>query len=370
MLSKIRSRLGQFVDTRPYAAVRPWLKEPFVRESTRSNGVLLRIRPFETDQGIVDGAGFLRSLHDVSTTLRGKNASSTTSFEVWFDRGRLGFYLHAATADAAAKLRRRIGSHYTDAEVVEVTDDPAFPVVDPGDFAAGARIESQRVTYYPIRQHHVEGFEEDPYGDLTGELLAGDDTSVVTQIVFRPAKDSWTSGSRCRRDGVDELAYSLRQGTSVGWLNPRRRPPTESDKRAAELIERQRGRQAFHTNVRVLAVSPEPDEARARAAGVAGVFTKRYNSPTGQGFTDVPVHHRVDRFRARKLRMFLRRMAERRLLDRGMTLTVDELAGIAHVPGEGLETSAVDWRRSRRGGHVPPEAAEFDPTARGEHGDV
>jgi hypothetical protein len=346
-----------------YDATQLNFEEPFVQSPESMPGILLRIRPFKENQGIVDGAGLLQSVHDVTTNVRGKNTSDHHSFEVWYDEGKIKFYMHAATEAAADKFRRRVGNNYANSEVFPVEGGTAFPVIDPDEYVAGAWLEMEKLPYYPIRHHNSEGFETDPYGEITSEMLSLDESKVVTQVVFRPAKQSWTDGDRFKHNSVDDLAHALRQGTSVGWLNPRTRPASEKDKQAAKTIEQQRGQQAFHANIRVLAISSDKNEAEARARGVAGMFRKYYNAITEQGLDDTPVWHRKDGKRAKQLRQHVTRMADREWIDRRMILTVDELAGVAHIPNNEIETPNIDWRYTQRGDRVPADTDQYEHAA-------
>jgi hypothetical protein len=355
------SRLSQILfGSSQYDASQLQIDDPFVQRPESAPGVLLRIRPFKENQGVIDGAGLLQSVHDVTTNLRGKNTSDHHSFEVWFDEGKIKFYMHAATEAAADKFRRRVGNNYANSEVFPVEEGHAFPVIAPDEYVAGAWLEMEKIPYYPIRHYNSQEFEADPYGEITSEMLSLDDSKVVTQVVFRPAKQSWTSGDRFKHNSVDDLAHALRQGTSVGWLNPRTRPASQKDKQAAKTIEQQRGQQAFHVNIRILAVSPDQEEAEARAHGVAGMFRKFYNGITEQGLNDTPVWHRTEDKRASKLHDHVTRMADREWIDRQMIMTVNELAGVAHIPNDDIETPNIDWRHTQRGDRIPADAGQYD----------
>ncbi|ELY99868.1 hypothetical protein C480_19709 [Natrialba aegyptia DSM 13077] len=67
-------------------------QEAFSQRQADTSGTLLRIRPYKENEGVVDGAGVLQSVHDVTTNFRGKNTSDHHSFEVWFDEGKIKFY--------------------------------------------------------------------------------------------------------------------------------------------------------------------------------------------------------------------------------------------------------------------------------------
>lgn len=337
-------------------AVRLGYDERVVYED--SPGVLLRIRPHKDNDGIEDGEQMLQALHEVRTDLLGRNRSPAHSFEVWFHESRLAFHLHAASRDAAEKFKRRFRNTYPNTDIHEVAGGPTLPPIDADDYVAGAVVDTEAMPYYPIRSYEDEGFAQDPYGDILAEMVSDEDTSVVTQVVFRSAKPDWTRGSLLGRDSVDEIAEAKRQGSSVGWLNPEIRDPSEKDREAARIIEQQRGEQGFHVNLRVLVASPDRQEARMRASGVASMFGKFYNSVTEQGLRSIPVGANLFVPSRRAVRKHLKRVHERQWVDRDTIMTPAELAGLAHVPNDDVNMPAVDWSNMVAGSGVPADVPQ------------
>ena len=314
-------------------------------------GVHLRIRPYRENDGMADAAALLQSVHDVREKgLRGKNVSDAHSFELWFHEGKIKFFMHARTPEAADKFRRRVSSSYANSQVTEMTDGVAFPRIRPRDFVSAAELSLKRSYYFPIRHFNGEGFERDPYSQVTSELLSTDETRIVLQVIFRPASDTWTEGGAIRNKGsIDDVAESLRQGKVKGWLNPRIRDASKKDRDAATLIENQRGHPGFHTNLRVLAISPDEYEAVSRARGIAQMFARYYNSKTEQGFDHHPVANS-------EIDALIQRMLAREWHDNQMILTVDELASAAHIPNEDVNTPKIDWRFTKSGSELPADA--------------
>ena len=106
------------------------LDESYTQTVDETPGVLLGIRPYKDNQGIVDGAAMLQSLHDVRTKgLRDTNISQHHSFELWFDEEKLKFYMHAADESAANKFRRRVANSYSNTQVFRVEGGDAFPQI-------------------------------------------------------------------------------------------------------------------------------------------------------------------------------------------------------------------------------------------------
>lgn len=332
-------------------------------------GTLLRVRPSDSQSAIADAVPMFRALHEVDTTLTGRNACDHHAFEGWFHEGTIEWYGYATTATAADTFRRRIATAYPDSEIAAVEEKPAFPAVEPDDYVAGAWLSTRQVPAYPIRQHDVEGFEADPYGDLTAELCSREDSSVVVQVLFRPAKRSWADGDRFKRNSVEDIAEAYTGETSVGVLDPRLRESTKRERRIAEIATDQRSDPAFHVTVRVAAISSVQAEATERVRGVGRVFETAYDGLSGQGFATTPVWSRWRGRHETALRRHLARMAERAWVDRGSVLTVDELAGVAHLPPCDVETGTIDRVSGTEGENTPADAGWFRAADRYDEGD-
>lgn len=356
------SRLHRLVFGTPsYEAVQLTSSEPLLNPAADTGGVLLRVQPYADDRGIAAAAGVYRALHDVETSFWGSNTSPAYAFETWFAGGELTFTVYAATEAAADSFRRHLTTNYPNADIERLTEGAGFPRIQPGEYVAGARVATTLGSYYPIRHHTNDGFDTDPYGALTQELFADDAaTRVVAQVVFRPAKHAWTSGSRLRTDSIDDIAHGLRQGTSVGWLNPTTRPPSKADKRAATVLEQERDKPAYHATIRILGVSPSKRAAEARTQGVARMFENHYNGVADQGLEATPVWHRDDDGTVARLREFVGDMAARKWAPQQTILTVDELAGVAHLPPAEVGTSAIDWQATQQGDHVASSDSQFN----------
>ena len=345
MVVKMLNKAHRLVFGPPtYTAAQITSGDPLTYTVEDTWGVLLRVRPHTHSAGIQDAAGIYRSLHDVETSFWGSNQSDSYSFETWFTGEQLEFYVHAPTEAAADTLRRRLATNYPNTDIERVDTGHGLPQIKSGEYVAGARVSTTLGSYYPIRDHTNEGFDTDPYGELTREMLGGEETRVVTQVVFRPAKASWTSGSRLRSDSIDDIANGLRQGTSVGWLNPRTRPPSAADKRAAKILEHERDKPAYHTTIRVLAISPSKRDALARTRGVANIFETQYNGISNQSLEATPVWHRDDDGTVARLREFVEDVATRQYTPQQTVLTVDELAGVAHLPEGEVPTPNLDQK--------------------------
>lgn len=52
-------------------------------------------------------------------------------------------------------------------------------------------------------------------------------------------------------------------------------------------------------------------------------------------------------------------MRDREWIDRRMIMTVDELAGVAHIPNAEIETPKIDWRYTQRGDRLPSDGSQY-----------
>lgn len=330
------------------------------------SGELLEIRPYRDNDGIAAGANLLQSLHDVRVR-GGENVSDAHAFEIWFDRGEFSFKLYAANSRASERFQKRTTNTYTNSEVIPLQSGEAFPELRAGDHVAGAFLTLEDHTFLPIRHRNAEGFDHgDPYSDIMGEMLTLDDSLVVVQAVFKPADKSWTSDGP-NGESVGDVAEGLRSGEVEGfwdlwwWLGFRDleiRDSSSKDKQAADIVEDQRGEQGFHVNVRILAASPDPREAIERARGVGSMYAKFYNAKTEQGLDHNPVKADEDTMKG-----MVSDMIERRFIDREMILSIDELAGVAHIPNKDIEVPQIPWKTTQTGSQIAAEAAKDEPSS-------
>lgn len=345
------------------------LSEPVEQYPDDLSGTLLRIRPHPENNGMHDAAGLLQAIYDPPSQF-GAGTDDTCAFEVWFDEGKITFYLLAPTEGVADKYARRVGNAYTNTAVSKVTDPDqhTFPSVGPEEYVAGGELEPERPgtpgTYRPIQHFRDEqGFDTDPYGDITSALLSTDESKVVMQVAFKPASRDWTEGGLLEQS-VDDAAETLRADDVVWDPIPRDREPSKKDRKTAKIVEGERRSQAFHTSIRVAAISPDKDEAEARAKDVCGMFSPFYNTVTEQGLEQRAIRGWPSGRRANSLREHLTHMHRRDYTDSGMILTVDELAGVAHIPNgdekHGISTPKIDWRQAQRGEHVGADSGRFD----------
>lgn len=323
-------------------------------------GKLLRIIPHEDNEGIAGGANLLKSIYDVQKGgfRNRKNISDTHTFEILFDK-QVEFYMNAATEKAADKFRRRVGSSYGNSRIFPV-DGLGFPWISPEDYVAYSEMtynrEGSHAEYFPIRHFKDDdGFERDPYTEVLSEMLSTDDSKVMVQVAFRPVPLDWTEGSSRRDQDINDVAEGLRKGRVKGWWDPRIQEATHKDRQAAKIVENQRKSSAFATEIRVLAISPDKEEAITRARGVSGMFSTYYNSVTQQGLEEVHLRARRKHKLQNRLYSRVEKMVNREMGDGPLILTTEELAGVAHIPNKSIGVSKIEWKTTQSGDKIPAD---------------
>ncbi|WP_114578619.1 type IV secretory system conjugative DNA transfer family protein [Saliphagus sp. LR7] len=216
----------------------------------------------------------------------------------------------------------------------------------------------------------IEGFENDPYGSITAEMIGERESDVVSDIavqtIFEPAPGDWWKGgllgtsiddvadelkSPTKEFGmVDALKYEAKPEQST--LEGETREASEKDRTASKIVREQRGEKGFRLNVRILAVSDDPDQATARVEETAQMFDGYYESATEQGFEICPQWDK-------KLRKTLNRAFGRERADRRMIMGVRAAAGLMHIPNDTINTQDVDWSLTSHAGDVPADAPRF-----------
>ena len=227
---------------------------------------------------------------------------------------------------------------------------------------AGADLGLKEYTLYPIKHVGIEGFSRDPFGGITSELVGSrkdgePPADVLMQVVFRPAPESWWKGINGGASTID-IAEGL-NSPSYHWerrlftFYRAEDPPSQKQKNAAKIVRDMENEHGWELNIRVFVVSASPEVAIRRARGASGMFRNYFESKTGQKFVAQPLTGSA-------LRTELTRVANRELVDKGITKSESEVAGLIHVPNSEINQQDVQWALSRAGHGVPPGTPRFE----------
>ncbi|MFD1572115.1 type IV secretion system DNA-binding domain-containing protein [Halorubrum laminariae] len=320
-------------------------------------GSLNRVRPHKKEDGLKYAEELISGFHNESVS-HSKLAQRFNlaeqpkkfSFEMVLTDETVKFHWGLPDSIHQREFRQQVSGLYPNSEIKPV-DNP-FPEIEPGMYLAGGKLELEKEKYRPLRgTSGPDAFETDPLRSTLSELVGYSNEVAIVQFVFTPASPKWTEGLKYHEWSADQINDSLTYGRINGsYFSPRLDDPSAKDKRAAEEVLNQEGKQAYYLNIRFLVFASSPDIAKHHAHGIGSVFSSQYhNEETGQ--TLLPLA-----FKERGIKELARRTAAREFSYDQTSLNVSELAGLAHLPGEEVNMTNVDWTRKGVGNRPPAQA--------------
>jgi hypothetical protein len=335
------------------------------------------IQPNKDGGGVENAIDLLTAVHRPArkgAPIFGSESAPAHSFEMRNINGRIGFQYVMGSEKDQKKIQRQLENFYPDAHVdVSEHPHPGLIPLEEGRHVASAILRLRKREdgdhLYPIRHMDIEGFENDPYGSITSEMIgereADCDSDIAVQTIFRPAPPNWWKGGLLSHS-IDDVADELKNPTKeFGWwdsmeyllkqeksLEGRERDASEKDRKASKIVREQRGEKGFRLNLRIIAVSDEADVAVERVEDTAQMFDGYYESTTEQGFEIVPQW-------GSELEETTHRAFGRTWVPRKMVMGVRAAAGLMHIPNEDINTQDVDWSVTSHAGDVPADATRF-----------
>lgn len=343
-------------------------------------GPVIFLVPFKREGGIEASRQFFRSVHQPQRTGRGgkENVSSPFSLEMvyWKDDRRIAFRYAAPDEMTRSEIRDELLSTYHDSNV-EMGVDP-FLGVEPGQHASIAHLRLRDAqTLKPINSYKSspDDFRIDPYDGITSKMTGdgwGEDANVMVQLVLKPAishadkdKLNWHYGSNRLAKSIDNEDLGIRwsavlesmfstfsEGGDEDVEATEEKYTTGQMSEAAGRIADQANDLGYHLNVRIIAISDDPEVASQRVQATAGKYRNFYNADYGQGFE--PVYLEGDDIRA-----MLNTAASRQWVDRDMCMGIVPLMGVAHPPTY-LNTQGVEFTFQKGDEGPPVTAPDFD----------
>lgn len=337
----------------------------------------VHVLPHKEGGGIPKAVDLLTSVHPMRT---GTNTGSRPAhaFEIRNINEQIGFQWVMGGEKYQNRLARQLETFYPDShiEVDELPKPDLLPFRE-GWHLAAARLElklqGKKERYYPIKHIDVEGFENDPYGSITSEMVGEREaetvTNVATQVIFRPAPSDWYKGGVLEpsiHDVADDLEKNVqpadtkdivqgmfrKEGLDLSEVRTQKRGKNKKTTAAADAVRRQAGQKGYQVDIRIVAVGQDPETAISRVDETADMFEGYYDSDTQQGFDCVPM-------RDEDLLKLVQLAMRREYVDHGMTMGVRTAAGVIHVPNESINTQNVSWTRTSNAGDVPADSPRF-----------
>jgi hypothetical protein len=269
-------------------------------------------------------------------------------------------------------LESQIYAQYPEVEITEVPDYTAIELSSERQ-AAGAVLQLAREEFFPIKT--FPNFEVDPLAAVTAVLSnVPPGLQIWVQFLLEPANDSWQKKAidyiKAVKKGINLNGGGFSLGAVPGAIGrmatglaseivsqavygppkpeEKKEKPAEApslsgpEEQGIKGIETKVTKLGFKTLIRIVAVAPDFDRARAKVLNVVGAF-KQFNISNLNGFTapEVTSDRTVfDEYRKRSM-------------PDGYVLNTEELASIFHLPHTSVETPAIAWAGSKKS--EPPQ---------------
>lgn len=340
----------------------------------------VRVMPHKDGPSLARSDDLLTSIHPLAVGDSMRDPPEH-AFEMYCKNGRVGFKFVLDKKDYRDRLSHQLDTFYPDShfETSEATQPDLLPLHE-GWYAAATtlrlKLRGRKKRHYPIKHIDIEGFDSDPYGSITGELVGNKEdetvTNVAAQVVFRPAPKNWDEGPG-RMPSIHQIADDIEESKSEppptevatamlsggGWdLSDITEDDSEQnqsnsvERKAAEAVRKQAGQKAFDVNIRIIAVGEKKHDAIVRVSETADMFENYYDSNTKQGFDPVPLT-------GRDLRRELKLAFGRNYVDRKTRMGVRTASSIIHIPNDASNASGVEWTYTSNAGDVPAGASRF-----------
>jgi hypothetical protein len=264
-------------------------------------------------------------------------------------------------------IQGQIYAQYPTAEISEV-DDYTLDDIDrirSGQLKiAGADLNLTNTDVYPIKT--FLNFEVDPLAGITGVMSKVEkDEQVWVQILAKPLSDSWQSKSDSHIKSIKSgggggsflgefssafghaitgvITTILTGATPESSKTSKEEPKETKLSGTAELalkgVETKATKLGFGTKIRILALAPNENVARAKISSLVGAY-KQFNLLNMNGFQASLIHTSFD---------FYEDFQKRWFVDEGNIMNIEELASIFHLPSISVETPNIVWAGSKKG---------------------
>lgn len=366
------------------------------------------VRPNEDNSGIDGMQKVLRSLPGGETESVGRlgrkqrDTAPPFAFEMRYAQPRAGrdrivsLQYVARDEHLDARLERHLQDKYPGSLIER--QPPTLLDPDPGQYLAAATLGTRRYCLYPIANPELDDFDRDPTGSVLRELAGAGgrtdmDADVVAQVLARPIGTDWRDGVRNgggigpdygkelaaderrvkRPLSIQELRHILtepvyerraRIPTVIGEVAKHFHPvlrddlehdPSEADKQAEKMLSDLDGR-GWGIQVRLVAVSDDPDLARRRVTLTGEMFDNFYEYRSRQTFVPIPQNgdDAISTATAAAARTWPDEPEQR------VVKSQIEAASLTNIPKEEDVHTQLQWNLSAPGDGIPPGTPQFE----------
>lgn len=315
-----------------------------VSEHDESGVVLLLQVPRTNDQKELAAEQMFASLHGLLTLPSSKRFQAAKreriSFEIAAINKRIGFYVWVPNY-LKSFVEEQIYAQYPSVQISEVPD---YTMEADGSFATTLVTELKLVAADPLPIKTFQSFEVDPLAAITATLAKFDTGEEAwLQLIVRPAPPKWHQRSERYAAGLRGKSSSRTSGMiNALWTPPESKSEaaklTDYEQLRASSAEAKTQKLAFETTVRVIyrghAHSPQ---ARLHMQSIIASY-KQFNTTYLNGFEQRQLNSNMTVVQAYR---------QRAVAKTTMTLNIEEVATLYHLPHTNVETPYILWASSQ-----------------------
>ncbi len=242
------------------------------------------------------------------------------SFEIVAFKENIKFFV-VCPRNLASVVDRQINGTYPTAEIARVREYNAFP-------------ENAKVAYTALKLRQESRIPFQTYGELPVDTLAtltdafsklAYNESAIFQLIVTPAGSDWRNSAK----------------DYVKKIKDQKADPEKSDVKVNEdtlsFIEKKAEKSGFYTDVRLVIMSQNQDEADAHLSNALSTFDQ-YTKEGGNSFSKVD---------GKQLNRIVTDIIYR-IPRETMIINVEELATLYHFPNKNVEAPFINWLLSKK----------------------
>lgn len=342
---------------------------------------LLQFKPPKSNMGIREEKDMFETFHlyeSEDTRFKHINKSPVCGYEIWIEPDNIDFTFYTSDQDTDTHYRKQLITHYDGCELEPRGEE--FIETDEGNYASAIRFQLNHHYFEPIRTAaSSEGFINNPYKSIFGELTLDDGMSGMIQFMYKPAEKDWTAlNNKDVGDHAEEVTERSKHKSSFFGLRSKKKDsPPKKVKSEAKKIRSQEGTKGFYMDVRIALVGPEKEAVEKQMKQLINLYDKYFTSPTGQalhpyGYNDPKKQEEILLDIIQRNPQYMRQpkhpksyIYEEYINDNFDTLimSIDELTTLAPIPFEKEFNmiDQIDWADKPLSGTVTGVSEDWTP---------